>query len=162
MALQHFVGPWPLFSFLILYTVGMTPWTGDEPVARPLPTHRATRTQNKRTQTSMPWVGFEPTIPVFERQKQRSYSLPQKPQISLRFSGIKIILQEQFRGAEASSWLIRILRNCNMSVHWLHGQFTALQYIYNSRPFMASMPKVQKMIEQRKHRVSANLSTIQG
>jgi hypothetical protein len=25
--------------------------------------------QNKRTQTSMPWVGFEPTIPVFERAK---------------------------------------------------------------------------------------------
>jgi hypothetical protein len=28
------------FSFLILYTVGRTPWTGDQPVARPLPTHR--------------------------------------------------------------------------------------------------------------------------
>jgi hypothetical protein len=25
--------------FLILYTVGTTPWTGDQPVARPLPTH---------------------------------------------------------------------------------------------------------------------------
>jgi hypothetical protein len=29
--------------------VGRTPWTGDQPVARPLPTHRTTRTQNKRT-----------------------------------------------------------------------------------------------------------------
>jgi hypothetical protein len=28
------------FSFLILYTVGRTPWTGDQPVARPLPAHR--------------------------------------------------------------------------------------------------------------------------
>jgi hypothetical protein len=35
-----FLGPWPLFSFLIFYTIGMTPWTGDQPVARPLPTHR--------------------------------------------------------------------------------------------------------------------------
>jgi hypothetical protein len=26
-------------SFLILYTVGRTPWTGDQSVARPLPTH---------------------------------------------------------------------------------------------------------------------------
>jgi hypothetical protein len=26
------------FSFSILYTVGRTPWTGDQPVARPLPT----------------------------------------------------------------------------------------------------------------------------
>jgi hypothetical protein len=40
----------------------------DKPVARPLPTHR-TQTQNKRTQTSIPQVGFEPTIPVFERAK---------------------------------------------------------------------------------------------
>jgi hypothetical protein len=28
------------FSFLILYTVGTAPWTGDQTVARPLPTHR--------------------------------------------------------------------------------------------------------------------------
>jgi hypothetical protein len=27
--------------------------------------YRTTQTQNKRTQTSMPRVGFEPTIPVF-------------------------------------------------------------------------------------------------
>jgi hypothetical protein len=46
-------------------TVGKTPWTGDEPVSRPLPT----QTQNKRTQTSMPLVGFEPTITVLERAK---------------------------------------------------------------------------------------------
>jgi hypothetical protein len=57
------------FSFLILYRVGMTPWTGDQPIARLLPTHRATQTQNKCTQTSMPWIGFEPTTPVFERAK---------------------------------------------------------------------------------------------
>jgi hypothetical protein len=42
------------FSFLIVYTVGRTPWTRDRPVARPLPTHRTTQTQNKHTQTSMP------------------------------------------------------------------------------------------------------------
>jgi hypothetical protein len=28
------------FSFLILYVVGRTPWTGYQPVARPLPAHR--------------------------------------------------------------------------------------------------------------------------
>jgi hypothetical protein len=37
------------FSFLGLCRVGRTPWTGDEPVARPLPTHRTTQTQNKYT-----------------------------------------------------------------------------------------------------------------
>jgi hypothetical protein len=57
------------FSFLILHTVGRTPWTGDQTVARPLPTHRTTQTQNRRTQTSMPLVGFEPMNPVFERAK---------------------------------------------------------------------------------------------
>jgi hypothetical protein len=57
------------FIFLILYTVGRTPWTGDQPVARPLPTHRTTQTQNKRTQLSMRQVGFETTIPVFQHAK---------------------------------------------------------------------------------------------
>jgi hypothetical protein len=42
------------FSFLILYTLGRTPLTWNQPVARPLPTHSTTQTQNKRTQTSMP------------------------------------------------------------------------------------------------------------
>jgi hypothetical protein len=41
------------FSFLILYTIGRTPWTRDQHVARPLPTHRTIQTKNKRTQTSM-------------------------------------------------------------------------------------------------------------
>jgi hypothetical protein len=33
-----------LFSFLIPYTVGTTPWMGDQPVTRLLPTDRATQT----------------------------------------------------------------------------------------------------------------------
>jgi hypothetical protein len=56
------------FNFLI-YTVGRTPWTGDQFVARPLPTHITTQILNKRTQTHMPRVGFEPTIPAFELAK---------------------------------------------------------------------------------------------
>jgi hypothetical protein len=63
---------WVLAAFsvtFIIYTVGRTPWKGDQPVARPLPAHRTAQTQNKRTQTSIPQVGFEPTIPMFERAK---------------------------------------------------------------------------------------------
>jgi hypothetical protein len=56
-----------LFSFLILYTVSRTPLTEDQLVARPLITHRTTQTHNKRTQTSLPRVGFESTMPVFVR-----------------------------------------------------------------------------------------------
>jgi hypothetical protein len=55
-----------IFNFLILYAVGWTPWTGDQPVLRTLPTHRTTQTQNKRIQTSMPRVELESTIPAFE------------------------------------------------------------------------------------------------
>jgi hypothetical protein len=64
--------PWTLaafFSFLIQYTVGRTPWKGDQPVARPQPTHRTTQTQHKRTQTSMPRVRLEATIPMLKRAK---------------------------------------------------------------------------------------------
>jgi hypothetical protein len=57
------------FSFLILYTVDGTPWAEDQPVARPLSTHRTAQTQIKHTQTSMPRVGLELTILVFERAK---------------------------------------------------------------------------------------------
>jgi hypothetical protein len=50
VALQPFVGPWPLLQFRnIFYTDGRTPWMSDQPVTRPLTTHRATQTQDKRT-----------------------------------------------------------------------------------------------------------------
>jgi hypothetical protein len=62
-------GPWPPFQFLDLYTVGRAPWLGDQPVARPVPTHRTAQTQNKRKQTSTPWARFESTIPVLELLK---------------------------------------------------------------------------------------------
>jgi hypothetical protein len=69
MTLHLFVGLWPLLQFRnLLYTVGRTPWMSDQPIARPLPAHRSAQTHNKRTQTSMPKVGFEPTIPLFERK----------------------------------------------------------------------------------------------
>jgi hypothetical protein len=47
MALQPW---WTLadFQFLNLYTVGRTPWTRDQPVARPLRTHRTAQTEKKR------------------------------------------------------------------------------------------------------------------
>jgi hypothetical protein len=65
MALQPFVRPWMLLSILILYKVGWTPWMGNQPVARPLPTHRKPQIQNKRTMTSKTRVRFEPTILAF-------------------------------------------------------------------------------------------------
>jgi hypothetical protein len=53
VALQPFVGPWPLFQFLILYKVGRTPWMRNQSVSRPLPTYRITQTE-QRTVTFMP------------------------------------------------------------------------------------------------------------
>jgi hypothetical protein len=56
------------FSFLILkQSVGLLGRGISQSQDRYL--HWTTQTQNRRTQTSMPWVGFEPTIPVFERAK---------------------------------------------------------------------------------------------
>jgi hypothetical protein len=57
------LGPGLFFSCVIFF------YTDGRPVARPLPTHRTTQKQNKRTQASMPWVGFAPTIPAYERAK---------------------------------------------------------------------------------------------
>jgi hypothetical protein len=71
MALQPFVGPWSLLQFRnLFYTDGRTPWTNDQLVARTLTwTQDNTNTEQTHTQTSIAWVGFEPTIPVFERAK---------------------------------------------------------------------------------------------
>jgi hypothetical protein len=57
------------FQFLNPYTDGRTPWTGDRSFARPLLIHKTKQTENKRTQTSKPLAGFEPTIPVFKLAK---------------------------------------------------------------------------------------------
>jgi hypothetical protein len=53
------------FQFFNQYTFDRIPWTGDQP----LTAHRTTQTWNNRTQTPMPRVEFEPTIPAFERAK---------------------------------------------------------------------------------------------
>jgi hypothetical protein len=44
-ALQPFVRISPLFQFIDTYTVGRTPWKGDQPVARPLRTQDSTDTE---------------------------------------------------------------------------------------------------------------------
>jgi hypothetical protein len=64
MALQPFVGPGRCFSFLFLYSVDRTSWTGHKAVARPVPTHRTAKAQ-----TSTRGVGIEHTAPVFELDK---------------------------------------------------------------------------------------------
>jgi hypothetical protein len=61
MALQPFVGPWPLFQFPNIYTVARAPGMGDQAVAKPLPTHSTTETQNKRTQYRHPFLEWDLT-----------------------------------------------------------------------------------------------------
>jgi hypothetical protein len=43
---------------------------GDQPFARPLPAHITAQTHKKGKKTSMPRVGFDPTILVFKRKKR--------------------------------------------------------------------------------------------
>jgi hypothetical protein len=54
------------WTYESIWTIGRTPWTGDQPDARPLPAQDNT-TQKKRGHTSMPRAGFEPAIPIFDR-----------------------------------------------------------------------------------------------
>jgi hypothetical protein len=73
VVLQPFVGPWPVFQCCnLFYTDCTTHWTSDQPVARPLPTHRTTQTRNKRTHKHpCLWVGFEPTITASVERRSR-------------------------------------------------------------------------------------------
>jgi hypothetical protein len=54
------------FSVSLSYARAVGPWTGDQPIARPLPTYKTTQTLNK-IQISMSLVGFEPMNPVSDR-----------------------------------------------------------------------------------------------
>jgi hypothetical protein len=56
------------FSFLICTKAAGLLGRGISPSQRHY-LHRTTQTENKRIQTSMRWVGFQPTIPVFKRAK---------------------------------------------------------------------------------------------
>jgi hypothetical protein len=48
------LGPSLFFSFVIFfYTDDWTSWTSDQPIARPLPTHKTTQTQNRRTHSGI-------------------------------------------------------------------------------------------------------------
>jgi hypothetical protein len=71
MAVQSFVWPWPLFQFLdpIHSWGGGTRWTGNQSRGKAA-TYTQDNTSNKRTETSMLRVAFEPTIPSFERAKK--------------------------------------------------------------------------------------------
>jgi hypothetical protein len=58
---------WALASFQFpdLFTIGRTPWTSDQLVARPLPKHRTAQTQIKHIYTP----NIEPTITASGRAK---------------------------------------------------------------------------------------------
>jgi hypothetical protein len=71
MALQPFVGPWPLFQFLDpIHSLQDSYGRGS--ARRKASTYIQNNTNTEWThtiQTSMPRVGFQPTIPAFERAK---------------------------------------------------------------------------------------------
>jgi hypothetical protein len=70
VALEPIVGPWSLFQFLdLLRSLSDFSDGGSVRNMAATCTHRTARTQNKRIQSSMPEVGFEPTISMFEQVK---------------------------------------------------------------------------------------------
>jgi hypothetical protein len=66
LSFSHFGAQGSFLCFTIIFTDGRTPWTGDQPVASPLPKHRINTYTH---QTSMLCVGFEHTIPASEWAK---------------------------------------------------------------------------------------------
>jgi hypothetical protein len=71
-----FVGPWSLFQFLNHIHSSRTTWMGDHPVARPLPTHTTTQTQNKRWDTSHALIGIRTHDPSFRAREDSSCLRP--------------------------------------------------------------------------------------
>jgi hypothetical protein len=77
MALHPFFEHWPLFKFLNPRHIRQDSLDGDQPVTRQLPAYMIAQT----TRASMPRVGLEPTIPVFELAK-RVHSLDRAVTVS--------------------------------------------------------------------------------
>jgi hypothetical protein len=69
MALQAFVGPWPLFQFLGLFTQSAELPRGGISQSQVRYLHAGQHKHRKSTQLSMPKVEFEPIIPAFEWAK---------------------------------------------------------------------------------------------
>jgi hypothetical protein len=67
--LGHLHGTFRFTSVTRSRSVGRTPWTGDQLVARPLPVHKHRKTHTTQTFNIHPWVGFEPTVPASARAK---------------------------------------------------------------------------------------------
>jgi hypothetical protein len=67
-----------LFSFLILCTVGRTLWTGDRPVARPLPTHRTQHRINSHNTDTHALSGVRTHDPSVETSEDSSCLRPRR------------------------------------------------------------------------------------
>jgi hypothetical protein len=92
--LQPFVGPWPLLQLRNnFYTDGRTPWPSDQPVARPLPTHRTTQTQNNRTyrHPGLEWDSNPRSQRLSERRQFMPYAA--RPLWSALLDSITLIIQ---------------------------------------------------------------------
>jgi hypothetical protein len=71
------VGPWPLiFQFHDHFTDGRTPWTSDQLVARPLPKHRTTWTQNKHIPNIHTLCGIRTHDPGFRASEDSTCLRP--------------------------------------------------------------------------------------
>jgi hypothetical protein len=75
MAIPAHSGSRPLIQFRnLFYTDGGTPWTSDQPVARPLPTHRTT--QHKRVHTPNIHAPNGIRTPRSQRPRERKQFTP--------------------------------------------------------------------------------------
>jgi hypothetical protein len=91
MAVQPSVGPSPLFRFLNPIRSQYDSLDGGSARRKAATcTDRTTQTQKKPTQTSMPQVGLEPTIPAFERAKTDQPQTARPLRSALRMTDFEI------------------------------------------------------------------------
>jgi hypothetical protein len=123
LVLQPSVWPWALFQFLNLNTDGRTPWTGDQHVARPLPTHRTTQTQNTHTdihvssgiQTHDPSVRARKDI-SYLRQRTLLFSINKKYSCKIKYRRIR---QWEESGNSTFRWLSLTLSPDIVEINYL-------------------------------------------
>jgi hypothetical protein len=105
MALQPFVGPWPLLQFRhFFYTDGRTTWTSDQPVARPLPKHRTTQHRINAHTDIHALSGIRTQDPTFERTKR----------VHVLHRASTVIGKESFR-----EWNYNVKYSCYCNASWV-------------------------------------------
>ena len=96
-------------------TIGRIPWTSDQPVAETFTWQHITLTTDRQTnrQTSMPPVGFEPTISAGERPKTYALDRAATERGSIPCVRFVFFARSQWQDGRKRSLTLRCLSTCS-------------------------------------------------